>query len=164
MFYVFSYARVRALISNKADRFAQQKMFDSFICFCYTIYIRNEMVRFNYNKCTSFLSLILKRNKKRIDISVFFCYTIKVVGIALLININHFQFYTRCFQAVESSLNIRKGKQMSDRAGKPTQNPITQFCLYLCFLSKTSLNNQEVIKRLDNLLKVLLQYKGSKKR
>lgn len=42
------------------------------------------MVRFAGNKKTSF-NLFLKERKKGVDISVFFCYTIKVVGIDLLI-------------------------------------------------------------------------------
>lgn len=52
------------------------------------------MVRFSITKRPLFI--FLKKEKKGLDISVFFCYTIRVVGIDLLIN-NHFKFLQQMF-------------------------------------------------------------------
>lgn len=77
------------------------------------------MVRSAVSKKTSFL-IFLKKKKKGVDISVFFCYTIKVVGIDLLNIINHLSFYNLRFQAVEYHLILEKDADSSDRAGKQT--------------------------------------------
>ena len=114
------------------------------------------MVRFAGSKKTSF-SFFEKRIKKGLDISVFFCYTIKVVGIDLLIFINHLSFYKRCFQAVEYHLILEKEADSSDRAGKPRKNTgcnllyVFHLRLFRQDLLEKSRSSQ---KRLDKLLKI----------